>query len=71
MNADISVSVSGIAGPGGGMPEKPVGTTWVGLVTPEGELAQLFHFSSGDREKNKVLAVEAALQLLLDYLQDE
>jgi len=53
------------------MPEKPVGTTWVGLVTPEGELAQLFHFSSGDREKNKVLAVEAALQLLLDYLQDE
>lgn len=71
MNADISVAVSGIAGPGGGTPEKPVGTTWIGLVTAEGELAQLFHFSSGDREKNKVLAVDAALQLLLDYLQND
>ena len=71
INADISVAVSGIAGPGGGTPEKPVGTTWIGLVTAEGELAQLFHFSSGDREKNKVLAVDAALQLLLDYLQND
>jgi PncC family amidohydrolase len=71
MKADISMAVSGIAGPGGGTPEKPVGTTWIGLITAEGELAQLFQFSSGDREKNKVLAVEVALQLLLDYLQNE
>jgi PncC family amidohydrolase len=71
MKADISVAVSGIAGPGGGTSEKPVGTTWIGLVTVEGELAQLFHFSSGDREKNKVLAVDAALQLLLDYLHSD
>ena len=69
MNADISVAVSGIAGPGGGTPEKPVGTTWIGLVTADGEFAQLFHFASGDREKNKALAVDAALQLLLDFLQ--
>jgi nicotinamide-nucleotide amidase len=68
MKADIAVAVSGIAGPGGGTPEKPVGTTWIGLVTAETELAQLFHFSAEDREKNKVLAVDAALQLLLDYL---
>jgi PncC family amidohydrolase len=71
MKADISVAVSGIAGPGGGTSEKPVGTTWIGLVTEEGEFAQLFHFSSGDREKNKSLAVDAALQLLLDYLQND
>ena len=71
MKADISMSVSGIAGPGGGTPEKPVGTTWIGLVTAEGEMAQLFHFSSGDRAKNKSLAVDAALQLLLDYLQND
>src|SRR5690349_3805032 len=71
MQADVSVAVSGIAGPGGGTAEKPVGTTWIGLVTAEGELAQLFHFSAGEREKNKVLAVEAALQLLLDYLQND
>ena len=69
MKADVAMAVSGIAGPGGGTPEKPVGTTWIALVTAEGEIAQLFHFSSGDREKNKSLAADAALQLLLDYLQ--
>jgi PncC family amidohydrolase len=67
MKAHIAVSVSGIAGPGGGTPEKPVGTTWVGLVAEDGEWAKLFQFS-GDREGNKVSAVDAALNLLLDYL---
>lgn len=65
---DIAVSVSGIAGPGGGTPEKPVGTTWVGLVTPEGEWARKFIFN-GDREQNKAASAEAALQMLLDCLQ--
>jgi PncC family amidohydrolase len=65
---DIAVSVSGIAGPGGGTPDKPVGTTWVGLVTPEGEWALKFVFN-GDREQNKAASAEAALQMLLDYLQ--
>ncbi len=64
MKADIAISVSGIAGPGGGTPEKPVGTTWIGLVTGKGEWAQIFHFS-GDREQNKNLAAEAALKMLL------
>ncbi len=68
MKANIAVSVSGIAGPGGGTPEKPVGTTWIGLVTDEGEWTKNFRFS-GDREENKVSAVDAALKLLLDYLQ--
>jgi PncC family amidohydrolase len=68
MEADIAVSVSGIAGPGGGTPEKPVGTTWIGLVTEDGEWAKGFHFTE-DREGNKVAAVDAALGLLLDYLR--
>ena len=68
MKADISVSVSGIAGPGGGTAEKPVGTTWIGLVAADKELAQVFHFS-GDRKENKAFAADAALKLLLDYLQ--
>lgn len=68
MKADIAVSVSGIAGPGGGTPEKPVGTTWIGLVAADGERAEQFHFS-GNRETNKTSAAEAALQLLLDYLR--
>ena len=68
LDTDIAISVSGIAGPGGGLPNKPVGTTWVGMAAPEGQWARVFRFS-GDRERNKVSAAEAALQLLLDYLE--
>ena len=68
LEADIAVSVSGIAGPGGGTPDKPVGTVWVGLAAPEGKWARVFHFP-GDREQNKAAASEAALALLLDYLE--
>jgi PncC family amidohydrolase len=68
LNADIALSVSGIAGPGGGTVEKPVGTTWIGLATQDGELARMFQFS-GDRVQNKSYAAQAALQMLLDYLQ--
>jgi PncC family amidohydrolase len=70
MKADIAVSVSGIAGPGGGTPEKPVGTTWIGLVTAEGEWAKMFQFT-GDREQNKISAAEAAMSFLLDCLEGE
>jgi PncC family amidohydrolase len=67
---DIGVSVSGIAGPGGGTAEKPVGTTWIGLVAADGEWAQLFRFA-GNRAHNKEAAAEAALQMLMDYLQGQ
>ncbi len=70
LGANIAVSVSGIAGPGGGTPEKPVGTTWIGLVTPEGEWTRHFIWD-GDRRENKVKSAEAALQMLLDYLQEK
>lgn len=68
LNADIAISVSGIAGPGGGSPDKPVGTTWIGLATPDGQWARLFQFS-GSREENKSASATAALELLLEYLQ--
>ena len=68
LDADIAVSVSGIAGPGGGLPEKPVGTVWIGLAAPDGNRARVFHFP-GDREQNKAATSEAALTMLLDYLQ--
>jgi PncC family amidohydrolase len=67
LGADIAVSVSGIVGPGGGLPDKPVGTVWIGLATPDGSRARVFHFP-GDREQNKAAASEAALTMLLDYL---
>ena len=68
LQADISISVSGIAGPGGGTPQKPVGFTWVGLVTQKGEWARNFVWD-GNREQNKGYSCDAALQLVLDYLE--
>jgi PncC family amidohydrolase len=67
-NADIGISVSGIAGPGGGLPEKPVGTTWFGLVTSTGEWTRHFVWD-GDRVQNKHYSSEAALQFVVDYLE--
>lgn len=68
LGVDIAVSVSGIAGPGGGTAEKPVGTTWIGLVTPDGEWARHFIWD-GDREQNKRYSSDAAFDLVLDYLE--
>jgi PncC family amidohydrolase len=68
LNADVAVSITGIAGPGGETAEKPVGTTWIGLVAAEGQWTRLFRFS-GDREQNKASSADEALQILLDYLQ--
>lgn len=66
-NASLGLSVTGIAGPGGGMPSKPVGTVWIGLSTPSGDWA--FHFLwNGDREQNKADSAEAALKIVYDYL---
>ena len=67
LGADLAVSVSGIAGPGGDMPEKPVGTTWIGLSTPDGDWARVFIWEC-DRRGNKELSADAALQFVMDYL---
>jgi PncC family amidohydrolase len=65
---DLALSVSGIAGPGGGTDEKPVGTTWICLAAAEGEWTRQFVWS-GDRERNKLDSSEAALQLAVEYLE--
>ena len=67
LGADIGISVSGIAGPGGGIPEKPVGTTWIGLSARDGDWARKFIWD-GDRRLNKESSAQAALQFALDYL---
>ena len=64
---DLCVSVTGIAGPGGGSPEKPVGLTYVGLCAPDEERVERYVWG-GDRETNKASSAQAALQLLYDYL---
>lgn len=68
LGADLALSISGIAGPGGGLPEKPVGYTWIGLSATEGTWARNFIWQ-GDRRANKQASAQAALQFLLDYLQ--
>ena len=70
LGADLGLSVSGIAGPGGGLPDKPVGTTWIGLAAPDGEWARKFLWD-GDRRENKELTADAAMQLLIEYLNGE
>ncbi len=68
LSVDLAISISGIAGPGGGLPNKPVGTTWFGLVAPDGEWSYLRQFT-GNRIENKAQASQEALQLLIDYLK--
>lgn len=67
LGADIAISVSGIAGPGGATPDKPVGTTWLGLSSAGGEWARVYCFR-GDRAQNKTSSAQAALQFILDAL---
>jgi len=66
--ADIGISVSGVAGPGGGTLEKPVGYTWMGLSTPHHEEAHQFTWDQ-DRIGNKELSAEATLKMLVDFLR--
>lgn len=67
--AEYALSVTGIAGPGGGSAEKPVGLTYIGLARPEGLLRVERHVWRSDRIGNKVASVDAALRLLLTALE--
>jgi PncC family amidohydrolase len=68
LGADLAVSVTGIAGPTGGTPEKPVGLVYVALSAPDSEICQRYVWQ-GDRLNNKEQSAEAALQLIWSYLQ--
>lgn len=69
-NADISVAITGIAGPDGGTTEKPVGTVWIAWSTKNGtNKTELFQLS-GDREQVRYQAVIKALQGIIKNASD-
>jgi nicotinamide-nucleotide amidase len=67
LKADLGISVTGVAGPGGGTPEKPVGLTWIGFSSTEDEFAERFVWE-GTREENKSASAQAALTVLLGQI---
>ncbi len=68
LKADIGIGITGIAGPGGGTPTKPVGLVYVALSATDHEECRQFKWES-HRIQNKRLSTEAALEMLLDYLR--
>lgn len=67
---DYSIAVSGIAGPDGGLPGKPVGTVWIAIASKNAVLAKLFTFSN-KRIQNIERSATAALTLLLNLLKQD
>ncbi len=65
---DYSISASGIAGPGGGTEEKPVGTVWIAVATPEKVISEKFLFGN-NRERNIHKTANAALNMLRKELE--
>ena len=68
-DADYAVAVSGVAGPGGGSPEKPVGTVWIAWGDGDEIQAERFLFA-GDREAVRGQTTDTALTRLLTFLQE-
>jgi PncC family amidohydrolase len=68
LKVDICLSDTGIAGPTGATPGKPIGLFYLGLSAKNSTLAEEHHFR-GNREENKQRAVETALTMLKEYLE--
>ncbi|MGV8804977.1 MAG: CinA family protein [Polaromonas sp.] len=65
--AQVALAVTGVAGPGGGTPAKPVGTVWFGWATPAGLTSELRRFD-GDRAAVRQATVRHSLQRLGELL---
>jgi PncC family amidohydrolase len=67
---DLGLAVTGIAGPGGGTPEKPVGLVFIALSGPE-QLKVQEHRFSGSRLEIKKRTAQAALKIIIEHIEDK
>jgi nicotinamide-nucleotide amidase len=70
LGADLAVAITGIAGPTGGTPDKPVGLTFVALSAPDVDRVER-HLWAGSRLENKDASAEAALRLVVSWLEKQ
>jgi nicotinamide-nucleotide amidase len=68
LGSSVGVAITGIAGPGGGSREKPVGLVYIAVITPEVEVVERFAFS-GKRHEIKTRAAETAVEMLIQALE--
>jgi nicotinamide-nucleotide amidase len=69
-DADISIAITGIAGPGGGTLQRPVGLTYIALATDKEVLVEKYVFT-GNRNENRFMATQKAMEILIKYLKGE
>lgn len=67
--ANVSLSITGIAGPTGGSPLKPVGTVWIALAKRNSPAQVELHAFSGDRQAIRLQSIEIALKKLLEMVK--